>query len=172
MVARLVYRLRQFQRAWRATPTADELAQAQQLLGPALWPLFEQMQPGEQAHSLDVLAKIITQGHTDPDLLTAALLHDAGKTRSPLTVWDRSWIVLAKKLLPRAVQTWGKGMPTGWRRIFVVAEQHPAWGAQMAAAAGATPGAVALIRCHQSPPDPSSPIVELLRILQAADDES
>jgi hypothetical protein len=172
MFARLAYRLRQFQRAWRSTPSAAELHQARQLLGPNLWPLFQQMQPGEQAHSLDVLRKVAARGITDPDLLIAALLHDVGKTRSPLTVWDRSWIVLAKKLLPQAVKTWGEGTPTGLRRIFVVAEQHPAWGAELAAAAGATPRCVAIIRHHQSPPDPTSPLAEPLRILQAADDES
>jgi hypothetical protein len=38
---------------------------------------------------------------------------------------------------------------SGWRRAFVVAVQHPQWGADLAAKAGASPLAVALIRRHQ-----------------------
>ncbi|MFZ6026513.1 MAG: HDIG domain-containing metalloprotein [Chloroflexota bacterium] len=173
MSARPAYRLRQFLLAWTAKPASGDLAQAQQLLGPRLWLLFLQQQPGEQAHSLDVLKRITTQGHTDPDLLVAALLHDVGKSRAPLTPWDRTWIVLAKRIAPQRVRHWGSGSPTGWKRIFVVAEQHPAWGAEMAAAAGASPSTVRLIAQHQNRrPDLPAPLAESLRILQGADDES
>jgi putative nucleotidyltransferase with HDIG domain len=172
-LTRLAYRLRQFRLAWAAAaldPSA--LERARQILGPRLWPLFVNMQPGEQTHSLTVLQKVTALGASDPDLLIAALLHDVGKSRSPLSVWDRSWIVLAKKLVPQAVKIWGKGSLDGRWRIFVVAEQHPAWGAEMAAAAGASPRCVDLIRQHQEQVDPANPLAETLHMLQGADDES
>jgi putative nucleotidyltransferase with HDIG domain len=172
-MARLGYRLHQFLVSSTAKPDPAALAHARQVLGPVLWPLFLQLQPGEQAHSLDVFKKIINRGHDGPDLLVAALLHDVGKSRSPLSTWDRVWIVLAKKIAPRWVKNWGIGSPTGWKRIFVVAEQHPAWGAEMAAAVGAAPNVVTLIGQHQAhSPDLSTPLAEFLRILQGADDES
>lgn len=173
MMGRLGYRLRQFILAWTAKPSPKDLEQARQVLGPQLWPLFLQLQPGEQAHGLDVLRKIMAQGHADPDLLVAALLHDVGKSRSPLNPWDRTWIVLAKLLAPQSVRSWGTGSPAGWRRIFVVAERHPTWGAEMAAVAGATPNVVTLIAQHQNHrPDLPISLAEALRILQGADDES
>ena len=41
------------------------------------------------------LQRLQTQGFSDPDLLTAALLHDVGKTLSPLSTLDRILVVLA-----------------------------------------------------------------------------
>lgn len=172
-LANIRYRVEQFLLAWKAEPDPDQLEKARQILGPSLWPVFAQMQPGEQAHSLSVMNKIIDQGCGAPELLQAALLHDAGKSRSPLSVWDRTWIVLARRLFPDRVRRWGQGEPTGWRRIFVVAEQHPAWGAEMAANAGADQKVIALIRQHQQTPSFTDPhMTDWLRILQEADDES
>jgi hypothetical protein len=37
----------------------------------------------------------------------------------------------------------------GWKRPFVIAEQHADWGAEMAARLGASPTSVNLIRRHQ-----------------------
>jgi hypothetical protein len=65
-----------------------------------------------------------------------------------------------------------------WRKAFVVAAQHPKWGAEMAAAAGTLPLAVALIRRHQDKPNTieqqeiNSREKLLLRILQSVDDSS
>jgi hypothetical protein len=85
----------------------------------------------------------------------AALLHDVGKTRYPLHLWERIWIVLVQSVYPGCVARWGKEddrQPERiewWRKAFVVAAQHPKWGAEMAAAAGTAPLAVDLIRRHQ-----------------------
>lgn len=173
MIIKLGYRLRQFTLAWWANPDPLDVAKACKLLGPSLCSLFLQLQPGEQVHSLDVYRKIVRQGYTDPDLLIAALLHDVGKSCSPLSVWDRTWIVLARAIFPKKVKCWGQGVPSGWRRIFVVAEQHPAWGAEMAAGAGASQNIVALIRQHQDRSVSSFfSLAKQLHILQEADDES
>jgi len=118
-------------------------------------------------------------GEEQPDLLAAALLHDVGKSDHPLHIWERVVIVLGKAFFPGQVRRWGQGEPTGWRRPFVVAEQHPAWGADMAAEAGASPTTATLIRHHQdllvasgSQDTPPSPITLLLLPLQALDNEN
>jgi hypothetical protein len=123
---------------------------------------------------MDVYHKLVTQGETSPDLLVAALLHDVGKSRYPLHLWERVLIVLVKALFPTRAKRWGAGAPFGWRRPFVIAEQHPAWGAEMATRAGASPLTVELICKHQhpSPSESQSEVEALLQKLQAVDDES
>jgi len=163
----------------RARPSAADLEQARQFLAPAQARLFSRMQLSEQAHALAAFKRLRLrlQGAEQPDLLTAALLHDVGKVRLPLQAWERVLIVLTKALAPGLARRWGAGAPEtspGWRRAFLAAEQHPAWGAEMARGAGVSPLAEALIRRHQEKPSPQSDAAEdvLLRRLQAVDDES
>ena len=112
--------------------------------------------------------------HIHPDLLTAALLHDVGKTRVPLSVWERSWVVVGQVIWPKKTAVWGQDAPLGWKRPFVVKAQHPAWGADMAAAAGSSELAVGLIRRHQDnvPETAVSEMDRLLRHLQWADNQN
>ncbi len=170
------YRARQFFLALRAQPlTADELAPVRSILTPDQMNLFLQMQHSEQRHALNVLHTIQGWGETDPDLLTAALLHDVGKIRAPLRLWERVLIVLGQTFAPRRVAAWGEASPQGWRRPFVVAEQHPAWGGELASEAGTSPGAVSLILHHQSAEPASradSREARLLQILQEADHQN
>jgi hypothetical protein len=182
----IVYRIRQFWLAVDGVPDPDDLLLARSFLTAQQMELFQRMQLCEQAHSLQVY-KTLTQGYTDEtgngwdDLLVAALLHDVGKNRYPLSLWERVEIVIARALLPDKSRAWGAapngapgGKEPGWRKPFIIAEQHAEWGAEMAAAAGASPLAVALIRRHQDAPDPGSMAVEerLLATLQAADNNN
>jgi len=176
---RMIYRLRQLWETLHARPTAPDLALAQGVLAPALIALFLRLQPSEQAHSLRILGRLLEQGENHPDLLAAALLHDVGKSRYPLQVWDRIVIVVGKAVLPKQARFWGQGQPRGWRRAFVIAEQHPVWGAEMAGGAGASPLTVSLIRNHQEITTPPGHLAEtpqienlLLHRLQRLDDES
>lgn len=173
-LARWVYRLRQFWHAISARPTPKDLAQAADLLSPEQFSLFQQLQLSEQAHALLVLAKLRERGDNHPALLQAALLHDIGKIKTRLSIWDRTWIVLGKGLFPGKMKTWGQGQAQGWKKAFVVSAQHAAWGAQLAADANLDALAVALIRRHQDslPGPPQNMEDELLQILQSADDES
>jgi len=169
------YRARQFWQALRSAPGATDHKLVNQVLSPALAALFYQMQPSEQAHSVRVLRSLLSQGETSHDLQVAALLHDAGKARCPLRLWERVEIVLAQALFPRQVARWGEGDPQGWRRPFVAARRHPEWGAQMAAEAGASPLTANLIRRHQDllPPDPTHlPEDTFLLRLQQFDDHN
>ena len=171
-----IYRVRQFWLAWRTQSlTEEDLAPARSVLTADQMQLFTCLQPSEQIHALRVLQTVQGRGESDPDLLTAALLHDIGKARAPLRLWERVLIVLAKGLFPERTKDWGDGRLDDWMRPFVIAEQHPAWGGDMAAEVGTSPLAVTLIRGHQSPggSEPLSPHENrLLKILQDADHQN
>jgi hypothetical protein len=169
------YRAGQFWRYLRpARLSAADRAEVRQALSPALYPLFERMAAGEQAHSLTVLRAVARAlPSAPPELRQAALLHDAGKSRAPLSLLDRVLVVAVTKLWPRRAAAWGQGPATGLRRPFVTAAQHPAWGAELAAQAGAPPLTVALIRRHQTPVAAPATLEDtLLAALQAADDDA
>jgi hypothetical protein len=169
------YRLGQFiHYLSNSAPSLADLAEARAVLGPRLAALFERMTPGEQAHSLRVLRRVRAEAGETPlpaGLLQAALLHDAGKTKAPLSLAGRVAVALAGE---RRSLRWGQGEPRGWRRPFVTAAQHPAWGAESCAAAGADPLTVTLVRRHQEKPGAAqaAPEDEWLRRLQRADDEA
>jgi len=153
-VQRILYRMRQFWSALFAAPSLEDLKTVDSLLSPEQRALFQQMQPSEQAHSIQVMHAVLhtingRAGERRQDLLAAALLHDVGKIRYPLRIWERILIVLGRAFTPEQVKRWGEGEANGWRRAFVVAARHPEWGAQMAAAAGVSPLTEALIRWHQ-----------------------
>jgi hypothetical protein len=132
------------------------------------------MNGGEQTHALRVYRAVKMSGIDSAPLLTAALLHDVGKTRVPLSPWQRAIVVAAKVLTPQKISDWGQGEPIGWRKPFVVAAHHAEWGAQMAIEGGAEELTARLIREHQtaSPNGLTSEEAELLSILQQADDRN
>lgn len=183
ITSRMFYRSRQFARAIRSRASQEDLELVASILSPAELELFKQMQMSEQAHSLRVLNALLSQGETNIDLKTAALLHDVGKIRAPLHLWERVLIVLVKAICPGCMQKWGSAASwtstegLGWRRPFVVAEQHPSWGAELTAESGVSPLAVRVISRHQESFTPS-PDTELsledilLQKLQSVDNNN
>ncbi len=178
--ARLFYRTHQFWRALAAQLENRDMDLACKWLPPAQAAIFRRLQPADQAHSLALLERLISQGECHPDLLAAALLHDVGKTLYPLKLWERVWIVLAYALAPGWVKRKG-GQPVqpgeqlpAWQKALVVAEQHPVWGAQLAAQAGSSPLVLELIRRHHEKrlDQPQSPAEILLHKLQSIDNAS
>jgi len=166
----LRYRLRQLKNNLTAGPLSEVARQeVAVLLSPAERALFTRLSLADQWHSVRVLGDLRAAGYNDPDLLAAALLHDVGKTRYPLTAWDRTVIVVGVALLPRRAARWGQGPPDGWRRPFVIRARHPEWGAAMAAAAGTRAAVVDLIRRHADRPGEGD---DVLRALQWADDQN
>jgi len=167
MFSHLAYRTHQF---WSALAGPHLRVDPKVLLSdltPAQIALFYRMQASEQAHGYQVFRRLQSAGQTDPDLLAAALLHDAGKILYPPTVLDRVVVVIGYHFFRRGAVSWSKGTPAGFRRPFVIAAHHPAWGADLARQAGASPRTVDLIRRHH---DPSATNDPLLATLQAADD--
>jgi hypothetical protein len=180
---RILYRTRQFWQALGSVPSCEDIALVSTLLAPPQQMIFQRMLRSEQAHSLRVLYGLLDQREEQKDLLVAALLHDVGKSRFPLHLWERVVIVLIRVVCPGCGKRWGERViegdvaPHGWRRAFIIAEEHPAWGAEMAAEAGCSRLTVNLIRRHQEMiPDSSSADLtiedHLLLKLQAIDDES
>ncbi|WP_119065417.1 HD domain-containing protein [Aggregatilinea lenta] len=157
--------------AW-ARPVDD--MRAARALAPELFALYRRMRRAERQHSLRVLNALLRGGHSDPDLLAAALLHDVGKIRTAFYLPEKVLVVLVKAVAPSRYWAWGGGSAHGWRRPFAVSVQHPAWGAELAAAAGASPRTVELIRRHQDVLDgpPQTETDRLLCALQAVDDRS
>ena len=152
-------------------PARQEIAS---VLSPAERRLFDRFSPRDQQHSYLVYQTLLAAGRAARPLLAAALLHDVGKTRTPLTPWDRMLPVVVEKVAPRLAHRWGAGVARGWRRPFVVRRQHAAWGAEMAQAAGSDALTVALICRHQDKllPHQNTPQDQLLRVLQWADEQA
>jgi hypothetical protein len=171
---RLSQRVRQFWHTLFSIPTPEGVEIAQKVLTPRQFELFQTLPRADQAHALRVLWTLQHRREDHRDLLVAALLHDVGKARYPLRLWERVCIVLADGFFPERAERWGQGEPRGWRRPFVVAKNHPSWSAEMAAMSGATPLAVSLIWRHQDTLSviPDSTEDRLLRALQAADNDS
>lgn len=178
--SRLLYRTRQFWQAISTRSSQVDLELISSILTPSQISLFNQMQASEQAHSLRVFRKLTSQEEQNNDLLVAALLHDIGKIRAPLRLWERVLIVFVRVICPGCIHKWGSAPSEGslgWRRTFVVAEQHPRWGAELAAQCGTSVLAVELISRHQeqltlSQVTGSSMEDSLLRKLQAVDNNS
>jgi hypothetical protein len=169
-----LHRAWQFFRALFARPLAPaEWEEIELVLTGAQQALFLSMSTGDQRHSLHVMRTLLARGKTSRDLLTAGLLHDVGKSRCRLRLSERPVVVLIQLCRPITARRWGTASPDGWRRPFVVYEQHPEWGAAMAAAASCTPLTTWLIRHHQNRPETLSkcqgPEVRLLQALQGAD---
>ncbi len=170
----LPYRLRQLRQILTAGPlpseARDEIAG---VLSTQERDLFYRFTNADQWHSLRVLRTLRDAGYNHPDLQAAALLHDIGKTKYPLTAWERSAIVMGQALFPASAEKWGRDSLESWQRPFVVRANHPEWGAQMAAAAGSRPGVVDLIRRHQDQLDAEhNDGNKLLGYLQWADDQN
>lgn len=177
---RIFYRVRQFWRTVFLKTDRSELLLIQGLLTPDQWALFSQLQPGEQAHATRMFRKLLEQGENQPDLLLAALLHDVGKLRYHLNPIERAAVVLVRAIKPYQAQRWGSLPPAGWegspgwRKAFILAEQHARWGADMARMSGVSPLAETLIRQHHHPPPLGAEDVvnNLLHKLWLVDNES
>lgn len=167
------YRIRQGLRALFAFSQPIEDALPAHYLTPELRACFCAMRRSEQIHSLNVLKSVLAQGPAPDDLAVAALLHDAGKSRYTFPVWQKTLVVLVRAFAPRLFHRLSSGSETSLiHRPFVLSAQHPAWGAQQAAAAGASERAVWLIAHHADPLAQwrHHPHYPLLQRLRRADD--
>jgi len=167
MLETVRYRAGQFFRGLIAAVRPDERALVAKWLSPAERAIFDGMPRRDRRHSLDVFHTLRQAGYTDPALLEAALLHDAGKSDPRLTLAHRVAVVLLRRFAPAWLERWAHD-GRGWKAGFSVHMQHPERGAQMAAQAGSAAEVVELIRVHQTHPAPD----ERVRILQWADGQN
>lgn len=171
----VVYRLQQGLRALFAFSQQVDWVLAERYLSPPLLALFRQMDHGEQLHSLAVLRDVLAQGDTPTDLAVVALLHDVGKSRYPINVWQKTFAVIVRAAAPGLYERWSKGSPLNlWQRPFVVYEQHPLWSAEMLRTAGASEAACWLAAHHADKVDADLTATqsEWLKRLQQADDQN
>lgn len=182
-----LYRVQQFVRAAGAwlRPRGIKEDLIRNYLPPQAVDLFRAMPRYDRQHALNVARALREQEHDDPDLLAAALLHDAGKStlagksvpagqsasgKARVRLWHRVAVVLIHATSPGLLARIGRDEPGSWRRPFYVQQHHAAIGAEMARQAGCSQITAGLIRRHEDPPgevgDP------LLAALQAADNRN
>jgi hypothetical protein len=161
-----VHRVAQFFGHLTARVSRDDEALARSLLPSAAWSLFAAMPVADRRHGLDVAGRLLRDGRKDPDLLVAALLHDAGKGHR-MRVWHRVGGVLLDAAAPSLLRRLAVPDPGSWRYPYFVYLHHAAMSADAALAAGCSPRAAAFIRGEV--PNVDAP---LAAALQAADEAS
>jgi hypothetical protein len=176
-LCRRSYRVQQFLASLRPLVTREERADLRRWLPPQAVALFLQMTLRDQRHSMNVLHRLQLVAPDQPDLLAAALLHDAAKTAQPgrrIRLHHRVLVVLMNAARPGWVQQIASDDPGSWRYPFYLHVNHPEMGARLAEQAGCSALTVALIRRHQEKLThaPRNETERLLVLLQAADDAS
>jgi hypothetical protein len=161
-----VHRVEQFLGHVRARVTPHEEAHARQLLSAEAWPLFAAMPVADRRHAVDVVQRLMAAGHDDPDLLAAALLHDAAKGYR-MRLWHRVAGVLLEAAAPGLLRRLGSAEPRSWRHGFYLYLHHADLSADAAAQVGCPDRVVAFIRGTVPEPDAS-----LAAAFAAADEAS
>jgi hypothetical protein len=142
-------RVRQFLAAVRAKVSDDEIAALEQYLDPSQRELFRAMSPIDQRHCLDVFNNLLKQGHSDPDLLRATLLHDLGKRG--IHLWHRIAGVLLEAFWPTMLEKLAVNRPQSWLYGLYIYRHHADLSAELAERNGCSPSVVELIRKHHTP---------------------
>jgi hypothetical protein len=116
-------------------------------LTPGQLRLFDTMHVADQRHGLDVAATLRRDGISEPDVLIAALLHDAGK--GDTGVWPRVAWTLGERFGPWVWRV--AGLLPGFRPALARLRDHAETSAALAAAAGCSALTVELIRDQATP---------------------
>src|SRR5262245_36561500 len=154
-------KVRQFRSHLRARVAPGERTALAGWVTPAQLELFDAMHVADRRHGLDVVATLRQQGVTDPEVLLAGLLHDAGKGRTG--VWPRVAYALGQEY---GAWVWRvSGVLPPMRAALQRLRTHAETSASLAAAADASPRTVELIRHQDAPVDPDAG-----RLLQLADE--
>ena len=160
-LARSIYRSRQFFRSIGASITDEEKLEVATRLSEPQQRLLFAMTVRDQRHSLDVFHVLSRQGQTDPELLSAALLHDAGK--GSVRLWHRVAYVLIRAVSPGLLARVASREGGSWRGALAAISDHARRGAMLVEAAGASEVTVQLVRYHEETGDDVDPRVALLR---------
>jgi hypothetical protein len=151
-VAWWLTKIRQTKRHLLARVSARERDAVVAWLTPAQLALFDSMHVADRRHGLDVVAALRAGGETDPELLLAGLIHDAGKGDTGMVPRILHALGQARIAWPARALSWLPGMALALRRL----REHADTSAQLAAAAGCSPRTVELIRWQDEPRDPEA----------------
>lgn len=143
-------KVRQFRTHLRASVATDERAGLTTWLTPDQLALFDGMHVADRRHGLDVVMALRRDGATDPDLLLAGMLHDAGKGRTGL--WPRVAYSLGEAFGPWVSRLFAS-LP-GFRASMARLRDHAETSATLAGSAGCSDRTVELIRHQDAPIDP------------------
>lgn len=163
----MFYRVRQFINAIFPKVNASDINWALNHLTPEASDLFLKQSWPEQRHAIDVAQNIIQARNPISfsdfqTLITAALLHDCGKSMVPISLWQRVYIVLMQAM-PQSLWSCLEQSHTVFASPLKLATQHALWGESLAKRAGLNSEVCLLIREHHSPQ------TDLGRILAQAD---
>lgn len=161
-----MHRVAQFVAHVRARVDPGEEAFVRRALSGTAAALFESMPVADRRHALDVTGKLVAAGYDDPDLIAAALLHDAAKGHRMRLVHRVSGVLL-ENFAPRLLRRLAHADATSWRHPFHLYLHHEPMSADLAERAGCSPRAGAFIRGEAAPMDE-----QLMRALKVADDRS
>lgn len=155
-------RVRQFREAGLA-PSAEDVAFARRVLGDGqLWRLFARQTPRDIRHAAATARWLNARGHSDRDLLVAALLHDVGKGAQRR--WDRvAWVVASVAGVGTVAACATSRLEV--RRAMARSATHAQAGAALLSAAGAATRVIDLTARHHATPEGDA----MLELLQAAD---
>jgi len=155
-----VGRVGQFVAHLTARVDPAEEARARHLLPDGAWPLFAAMPAADRRHGLRVAARLAADGRADPDLLVAALLHDAAKGPR-LRLWHRVAGVLLQTVAPRSLARLAAPDERSCRYPFHLFLHHAELSAAAAQRAGCSSRAAAFIR--GAAPAADAPLAAALR---------
>jgi hypothetical protein len=120
--------------------------------------LFDAMPAADRRHGLDVVATLRSSGASDPDLLVAGLLHDAGKGPT-VGLWHRVAWSLGERY---GSWVWRLVRPVpGFAAAMDRMRDHAERSADLAREAGCSPRTVELIRHQAAPEDGDGAVLRL-----------
>jgi len=163
----MFYRIHQFFRAIFPHLNQTDINWAMNHLSPEASELFLQQSQPEQRHAIDVANSIIKANtllsfHDFQNLITAALLHDCGKSLVSIRLWQRVYIVLMHNM-PHFLWSRLERGPSLFSIPLKIDKRHALWGEYLAKKAGMNSVVCLLIREHHTP------TTNLGRILEQAD---
>ena len=156
-------KIRQARRHLGARVGDAERAALSGWLSTAQLALFDRMHVADRRHGLDVVAWLRSDGITDPEVLVAGLLHDAGKGAT-------GFVPRVAYSLGQAYGPWLTGVAArlpGMGPALARLATHAETSARLAAAAGCSPRTVELIR-HQDDPAPADVAGQRLHLADEA----
>jgi hypothetical protein len=155
-------KIRQFRSHVGARVPDEERRALAAWITPTQLALFDTMHVADRRHGLDVATTLRAEGVTDPEVLLAGLLHDAGK--GDVGIWPRVAYSIGQTYGPIPVRV--ARLVPGFGPALDRLATHADTSAALAAEAGCSVRTIELIRWQDAPHDPVAG--ELLRLADEA----